>query len=142
MDTEAPPVERGAIRVCPLDGEPVVFTFEYPGHEYVCVVCGWKGGVLGHHDRRATAALIARATELSDRYEAERAEREGRPPPVPSQDEGTPPTCAGCGAVGSGRLVGGKPPHWYSRTPIATGVTEYACSRVCIPSGTGLVLPW
>ena len=130
---------KGRLKVCSKDGEPLVFTFEFPGAEYVCVTCGALYGVLGVPTAPATAEIQERYAELHDRYEAARAEREGRPAPKPTPQDGPRPSCHGCGDVADGRLDStGKPPHWYSRT--IDGVTQYACSRDCITSGT--VAPW
>lgn len=134
-DTET----RGEIRVCPKDGEPVIFTFEFPGAEYACVVCEWTGGVLGVPRAPATAERQARFDELTERYEAERAERRGLPAPEPAPQDVPRPTCSGCGTVAEGRLDhSGKPAHWFSRT--IDHVTQYACSRGCI--NDGMVMPW
>lgn len=126
-------MSQGEIRVCPNDGSPVIFTFKYPGHEYVCPQCGWLGGVLGTPIAVATPELIARADEVQAAWD----EKEGiKPPPqdVPR------PTCNGCGVVAEGRLDStGKPAHWFSRT--RDRVTEYACSRHCIPARE-MVMPW
>lgn len=137
------------VACCPRDDEPLVFTFEFPGHEWYCVVCGAKYGALHSHRLPASIELAARHAELSDRYALERAERTGRPvPPVPPQD--VLPTCGGCGRQPlpeEGRLDHqGKPALWYSKT--VDGVTSYACSRACIDkadekAGTKtLVMPW
>lgn len=127
------------LKCCPRDGEPVVFTFEFPGAEYYCVVCGWKGDVVSPKGVPATPKLAERYSELSDRYEAERAQRTGAPPPPPAPQDVPRPSCSGCGKVAEGRLDhSGKPPHWYSRT--IDGFTEHACSRSCI--STGMVALW
>jgi hypothetical protein len=120
------------IKVCPSDGEPVVFTFEYPGKEYLCVACGWLGGIFGPREAQATEDLVARRDQVLADYEESR----GLTPP----DQDRPrPSCKGCGETATGRLdPSGKPAHWYCRT--VDGVTEYACSRACISGGT--VLPW
>jgi hypothetical protein len=134
-----PADEIAMLRVCPRDGAPVVFTFEFPGAEYHCVECGWLGDIFGPGRAPATPDLVARFDTLSDRYEAERAERTGRPAPRPAPQDVPRPTCGGCGAVAEGRLDhSGKPAHWYSRT--RDGVKQYACSRGCIKEGA--VLPW
>lgn len=122
----------GTIKVCPRDSEPVVFTFEHPGAEYLCVACGWRGDIFGPRGAPASEELIARQDELTGQFEEER----GLKPP----DQDRPhPSCVGCGVTATGRLDhSGKPPHWFVRT--IDGVTEHACSRSCIPSG--LVMPW
>ena len=124
--------DSGTIKVCPRDGEPVVFTFEQPGYEYLCVACGWRGDIFSPRAASATADLVARSDELAEEFEQARGLR--------SPDQDRPhPSCVGCGVTATGRLDGsGKPAHWYCRT--IDGVTEYACSRGCIPSG--MVLPW
>lgn len=127
------------LNVCPRDGEPVVFTFEFPGAEFYCVVCEWMGGVFAEDHADATPELIARAAELSDRYDRERAERTGRPAPAMSDQNVERPKCKSCGKVAEGRLDSrGKPAHWFTRT--IDGVTDYACSRDCIKEGA--VAPW
>lgn len=125
------------IKVCGRCGEPVVFTFEFPGIEYHCVACGWGCGVLGVPQAPATDALMARYAELHDQYERERAERTGEP--VRPREERQAPTCGGCGKVATGPLDGDKPAHWYSRT--RDGETQYACSTDCIPADE-MVMPW
>ena len=122
----------GTIKVCPVDGEPVVFTFEHPGNEYLCVVCGWKGDIFGPLEADATDDLATRRDEVLAEFEQERGLR--------SPDQDRPhPSCVGCGVTATGRLDGsGKPAHWYCRT--INGITEYACSRGCISGG--MVLPW
>lgn len=137
------------VAVCRKDGEPLVWTFEFPGYEWYCVVCGARYGAL--HSLRADASveLAARHAELTDRYETERSERTGRPvPAIPPQD--VLPTCGGCGRQPlpeEGRLDNrGKPSLWYCKT--IDGVTTYACSRTCIgkadeSSGKrSMVMPW
>ena len=127
-----------AVNVCPRCHEPVVFTFEFAGAEYYCVGCHWQGGVFAQDRAAVTPALLRRQVEVEDLYEIESAARQGREPhPAPSQD-GSRPTCSGCGKIAEGRLEGGKPAHWYART--VNDVTEYACSRACITDGG--VLPW
>lgn len=121
-----------SIKVCPLDGEPVVFTLKHPGAEYLCVICGWLGGIFGPGEVEATADLIARRDVLVARYEQSLGLR-------PPEQDRPHPSCTGCDVTATGRLDhSGKPAHWYSRT--VDGVTEYACSRGCIKSGS--VLPW
>lgn len=131
------------MRVCANDGEPLVWTFEFRGAEYYCVVCH------GHEDTfgcraPATADLQLRHTELREQYERARAERRGVPyePDPKAGDAGVDvPTCSSCGATPEPgvALVDGKPPAWFSRT--RDGVTEFACSRSCIPEKEA-ILPW
>lgn len=133
----------GDIRICQRDGEPLVWTFEFAGAEWYCVICG------GHEDLfglRApyTVELQKRLDELTDRYNRERAEREGREytsPPKVGDDGVELPVCIGCGATPEEgvALVRGKPSKWYSRT--CDGVTTYACKSSCIPAGAP-VSPW
>lgn len=128
------------MKVCPRDGEPVVFTFEFPGAEHYCVVCGGKYGIFGVPEAEATVELQERMAELQDQYDRERSERTGLPMPRRDDPPRQKPVCGGCGKtaelVPSGE---DKPRHWYSRT--RDGVTSYACSRGCIPEREG-VLPW
>lgn len=122
---------KGEIRTCPNDGEPVIFTLENPGHEYVCTVCGWVGGVLGTPRSLATDALVNRHRELLDAFNEARGIRPERPLP-------TVPKCQGCGADAPSPH---KPPHWFTRTPCGDGEPIYACSRSCIKDDA-MVLPW
>lgn len=121
-----------SIKVCPRDSEPVVFTFENPGAEWLCVVCDWKGGVLSAREVEPTPEAVARRDALMAEFEQAR----GITPP----DQDRPrPSCRGCGQLAEGRLDGsGKPAHWYMRTRDA--VTEYACSLSCTDGG--MVMPW
>lgn len=131
------------VRICERDGQPLVWTFEFPGAEWFCVVCG------GHEDLFGgrvpwTADVQRRLDELTDQYNRERAEREGRdyaPPPKAGDDGVELPVCLGCGAVPPEgiALVGGKPSKWFSRT--VDGVTTYACKTSCIPASEP-VSPW
>lgn len=131
--------DRGKVKVCPRCGEPVVFTFEFRGAEHYCVECEWKGGIFDANEAAATPARVARFGELEDRYEVESAARRGLPAPEPPSQDGPRPTCSGCGVVAVGPMRGDKPAHWFSRT--RDGVTEFACSRECIPSNQA-VMPW
>lgn len=131
------------VRVCENDGEPLVFTMEFPGSEWFCVVCDGHEDLFGLR-APATPALQTRLDELTERYQRDRAARTGREyRPVPrAGDPGVVvPVCGGCGATPeSGTpLDGGKPLTWFSRR--RDGVTSYACSRACIPERDA-VLPW
>lgn len=119
----------GEIKVCPVDGEPVIFTFKYPGHEYVCLVCGWLGGVLGTPHAAATPERVRRHAELKAQYDEANGVRPE--PPLPET-----PICQGCGAEAP---TPHKPPHWFAAG--RGDKTRYACSRECIPSRE-MVLPW
>lgn len=128
------------MKVCPRDGEPVIFTLEFRGAEYVCIECGWLGGVFSPSEVPADHGMALRHAELRERYEAERAERTGRPAPKPPPQDIDPPVCQGCGAVAEPPFdYGGKPTNWFSRKPIG-GEWQYACSRACITEG--LVSPF
>lgn len=127
------------MKVCPRCGEPVVFTFEFRGAEHYCVECEWKGGIFDAAEAPATPERIERHGVLSDRYDVESAARMGRAAPEPPSQDVPRPTCDGCGVVAEGRMQGDKPAHWFSRT--RDGVTEYACSRECIPEREA-VMPW
>ena len=121
-----------SIKVCRNDAEPVVFTFENDGAEWLCVVCGWTGGLFDAREVDATLEMAARRDQLLAEYEHER----GLKPP--DQDVARP-TCSGCSTQAEGRLDAlGKPAHWYVRR--RDGVSEFACSRDCI--GDGMVMPW
>lgn len=132
------------IRICARDNEPLVWTFEFPGSEWFCVICGAHEDLFGLRTA-ATPELVRRADELTARYERDRAEREGREymPRLKVGDEGVEaPMCKTCGAIPEpGTLLDsdGKPFRWFSRT--VDGVTEYACKRTCIPDKEA-VLPW
>ena len=54
----------GTIKVCPADGAPVMFTFEHPGCEYLCVACGWRGDIFGPLEADATDDLATRRDEV------------------------------------------------------------------------------
>lgn len=131
------------IRVCTNDDEPMVFTFEFPGAEYVCQVCGGLEGIFGK-SRPTTVQLALRLDELTEQSRRERAERRGETY-VPEPKAGDPdvelPVCKGCGATPEAGLaiVDGKPRAWFSRA--IDGVTEYACKRTCIPASEP-ALPW
>jgi hypothetical protein len=120
------------IRICVHDGEPLVWTFEFRSFERYCVVCGAKYGMFGPPTAVATVELQRRHIELTERYERERAIREGKaePEPKPMLE---PPSCIGCGkhpdVMPPGR---DKPAHWYSRVNPQTLVKEFACSRSCV----------
>lgn len=60
---------------CPADDEPLVFTLEFRGAEFICVVCGTKYGFLSPKAAAVTPALEARLAELQERYEQERVAR-------------------------------------------------------------------
>lgn len=60
---------------CPADGEPLVFTFEFRGYEFVCVPCGRKYGFLSPKPVEVTAEREARLAELQTQYDTERAQR-------------------------------------------------------------------
>lgn len=131
------------IRVCERDDEPLVWTFEFAGSEWYCVVCGAHEDLFGARVE-SSPALLCRLDELTEQYERARAERNGVPyvPRAKVGDDGvTVPTCGGCGATPEPglALVEGKPKAWFSRT--VDGVTSYACSRACIPEREA-VLPW
>ena len=130
-------VMKGELRVCPRDGEPIIYTFEFPGVERYCVVCGWTGDIFAGRTVPPTPGLVARHVELTDRYERERSERTGLPIPERREPQGEPPVCSGCGAVAQPPFDGDKPAHWYART--IDGVKQFACSRDCTD---GPVMPW
>lgn len=130
------------LRVCMRDGEPLVWTFEFPGAEYHCVVCGGLEDMFGLR-APATPTRQARLDELTEQYQRGRAERTGVPYRAPQRagDDGVKlPVCGSCGVTPEPgiALTNGKPAAWFSRT--INGTTEYACSRSCIKEGA--VLPW
>jgi hypothetical protein len=131
------------LRVCAKGGEPLVFTFEFPGGEYLCVLCRRVEDLFGAR-APASPERVQRHADLTEQYERERSERTGRPyvaPALVGNAGVVAPTCVGCGQEppAGTPLIGGKPQHWYSRT--VGGVTSYACSRTCIPEREA-VLPW
>lgn len=133
----------GDIRVCHRDGEPLVWTFEFPGAEWYCVVCGGHEDLFGNREV-STSALVRRLDALTEQYERARAHRRGEeymPRPKVGDQGVEVPTCGGCGATPEPGLAlhGGKPQAWFSRT--LDGVTEYACSQACIPAKQ-TVMPW
>lgn len=133
----------GDVRVCQRDGEPLVWTFEFAGSEWYCVICGGHEDLFGNR-APSTPERLRRLDELTEQYERDRAERQGKdyqPRPKVGDDGVAVPTCGGCGATPEpGRaLHDGKPKAWYSRT--IDGITSYACSRDCIPEREA-VLPW
>lgn len=131
------------IRTCRNDGEPLVFTMEFPKSEWYCVVCGGHEDLFGVRSL-ATPRLRARLGELTEQYERERAAQRGVEyvsAPRAGDTDVALPTCGGCGVqpeVGQ-PLYGGKPREWFSRE--IDGQKSYACSRTCIPSGES-ILPW
>lgn len=132
-------VVNGGLPVCGNEtcGEPVVFTFEFPGAEYHCVACGWLGGIFDPPRVAATPGRVARYYELAGRYENERIARGGQP--HRAEEPAAPPTCVTCGATPDVPFQGDKPIHWYRAT--RNGVTQYACSPMCIPADE-IVMPW
>jgi hypothetical protein len=74
MGRKEPPMAM--CRRCP--NEPVVSTFEMPGAEFHCVVCGEWIGFLDPRPEPATPELEARLEEHKATYAAQRAEREGQ----------------------------------------------------------------
>lgn len=132
------------MRVCLVDGEPLVFTFEFPGAEWYCVVCGGKEDIFGQRVP-STTELQLRLDELTEQYDRARAGRMGVDY-EPRAKVGEPgvkvPSCNACGAMPADGIAldrSGKPSSWFSRT--RGDVTLFACSRACIPSDES-VLPW
>lgn len=65
---------------CPSDDEPLVMTFEFPGAEFICVVCDRTYGFLSPKPAVSTPELVARQLELKAKYDAAREARlEGHP---------------------------------------------------------------
>lgn len=68
------------IATCPNDDEPLVLTFEFPGYEFICMVCGNKYEFLAPKTALATPELIARCEELGVLYLTEfEARRKSQP---------------------------------------------------------------
>lgn len=131
------------IRVCRNDGEPLVWTFEFSGAEWYCVACGGNEDLFGSR-AAATPERLRRLDKLTEQYERGLAERRGteyRPHPKVGDKGVAVPTCGGCGKTPKVGIVlmNGKPSGWFSRE--REGVTEYACSRACIPERE-MVMPW
>lgn len=62
--------------VCREDQEPLISTLEFPGFEFVCVVCGRKYGFLEPHSMPDdTPGMQERYDELKKIYDAERKHR-------------------------------------------------------------------
>lgn len=57
---------------CPVDGEPLISTFERPKKEFVCIVCGAYWEFLQPHGSPETPELQARYEELLAQFKAER----------------------------------------------------------------------
>lgn len=63
------------VATCRRDDEPLVATFEFPGAEFYCVVCGALYGFLGPKPAEDTPQLAARLAELQQQYETEKQQR-------------------------------------------------------------------
>lgn len=61
--------QKPPMATCPLDDEPLVFTFEFRGAEFVCMVCGRKYGYMAPKPAKDTPELRARLEELEAQYE-------------------------------------------------------------------------
>lgn len=56
---------------CPKDGEPLIFTFKYPGAEFVCMVCGGMFGFLAPRPKdSSTPGLAERHEYLQTQFDA------------------------------------------------------------------------
>lgn len=55
---------------CPVDGEPLMSTFEYVKYEFCCLVCGRLYGFLSPQGKPTTPELDARHDELRARWDA------------------------------------------------------------------------
>lgn len=55
---------------CPRDGEPLILTFERPGAEFHCLICGSWLGFLAPRPAKKTDALNARLAELEALFKA------------------------------------------------------------------------
>lgn len=60
---------------CPVDGEPLVMTFEFPGKEFICVVCSRLYEFFGPKPAVSTPELEARYAEHKATYDAALAAR-------------------------------------------------------------------
>lgn len=65
------------LAACRSCGEPLVSTFERPGYEFVCAVCGRWHEFLSPFPAEATAEAIARADELRAAWDAGTAPAQG-----------------------------------------------------------------
>jgi len=105
----------GTIKVCPRCGDPVIYTLEFPGVEYVCVGCQWAGDLFAPHNAPATADRERTYETRLDQYERERATRKRETDPaydLAPVFSGTGQTrcvaCSGTGLAGNGcRCHGG-----------------------------------
>jgi hypothetical protein len=131
------------LRVCSVDGTPLVFTFEFTGAEYYCTTCGGTEGIFGKRIP-ADAKMRRWHDELCEEYGRDYAARRGHtylPPEVVGDEGVVVPSCTNCGAtpdVGV-HLVDGKPRAWRSKEK--DGKKLYACSEACIPAGE-MKMPW
>lgn len=64
------------VATCPVDGEPLVSTFEFPKYEFICVVCDRLYGFLQPQPAQETPELMARHDELREQYVAARKARQ------------------------------------------------------------------
>lgn len=60
---------------CPHDDEPLISTLEFPGVEFICVVCERGYGFLSPKPAEWTEAKQARHDELRAQYDAAREAR-------------------------------------------------------------------
>lgn len=61
------------VACCPADGEPLIFTLEYAGAEFVCAACDQKFGYLAPEPKAETPELLARLKILRAQYGRARA---------------------------------------------------------------------
>ena len=70
-----PPHKPAPMEMCPrCRTEPLVLTFDRPGYEFTCVICGGWYGFLDPIPAEATDEIGARQIELKARYDASRNE--------------------------------------------------------------------
>lgn len=58
------------VATCPSDGESLIMTFERPGAEFVCVVCGRWYGFLAPVPAEPSPELEARRIVLREAFDA------------------------------------------------------------------------
>lgn len=71
MNIKTPP-----IALCHACDEPLVSTMEFPGKEWICVVCRRTYEYFGAKQGESTPELMDRHNELRDQYLYERRQRE------------------------------------------------------------------
>lgn len=68
-------VKEAPMATCPVDGEPLVATVEFPKKEWICVVCRRTYAFFDPTPAPPTPELNARYEELAEQYRSEKAAR-------------------------------------------------------------------